>query len=101
MLDPDLLFMRGKGPVLEAQTRGNRCGGCIWCCIYYALEVPAPGEDGLPTRELVRKPHGELCPWLGPVEGGVLGCTIHKNGLLPFECEVFECPELRAFDGGV
>lgn len=72
----------------------NECDGCVRCCIEPGIEVPRAGREGEPLRELLVKPPGQRCPWIGIIERGVLGCTIYHHPRRTQVCIAYVCEEL-------
>ena len=88
-----ILRLRPRGPFPGGGPQ-NPCHGCVWCCVMLEVEVPQSGEDGQPLPERQLKARDEPCPWIGLMEGGILGCTIHEHENRPWACSTYECPEL-------
>ncbi len=74
----------------------NACGGCVRCCTEPGIEVPRVGREKEPLGELLVKPPGQCCPWVGVVEKGILGCTIYYHPHRPQVCIAYVCKELLA-----
>ena len=76
------------------QYGNNECAGCVRWCTEPGIEVPRAGRQGEPLRELLVKPPGQCCPWIGIIEGRMLGCTIYYHPHRPSVCIAYVCEKL-------
>ena len=78
----------------KRENEGNKCNGCVRCCVEPGIEVPKAGGGGEPLAELLVKSPGQRCFWIGVIQNGILGCTVYHHPYRPEVCITYVCEEL-------